>query len=197
MKFTQEMIDSFKTNQHIMLDIEALGQNPGGVVTSIGLVQFVPLTGQLGAETKINIGVQSSLNAGMDVTGSTIEWWFDQSKEAQKAMLESPIPLADMPGAINEFTNSVGKHGEIWWWANGGNFDFVNLAAAIRAAGKDWMPWRWNRLIDYASLRRFSGYRPPKEWFEEDTLNHDAVSDCYRQIKGVQQFLTEWCGLEQ
>jgi len=172
-------IEEFKTKSHVMLDVEALGNSPTGVVTSIGAVQFCPVTGDIFDTFKVNIGIQSSMNKGMQVDGKTLMFWFTQPREAQAAMLQDPVPIED---ALSQFRKwALALDGDdMFWWANGANYDFVILENSLEAC-KVSLPWKRNRLMDMRVIKHLTGYKAPNAYYEDN--HHDSLADCERQVK--------------
>lgn len=182
-------------NNNVMLDIEALGQSSGAVVTSIAAVQFTPSTGEVHSEFKMNVNIQSALNKGLRIDGKTLEWWFSQTQEAQKGMLESPVAIEDVLHHFSQWsTKLVDENKSIipWkqmnWWANGANYDFVLMDACYDALRKDWKPWHYRNLMDMRTLRTYTGYKAPDSWFNEG-VQHDALDDCVRQVRMVKDMI--------
>ena len=61
---------------NVMLDLETLGTSPGCIILSIGAV-FFDKNG-LGQEFYQTIDVQSSIDAGLTMSGGTFKWWMGQ-----------------------------------------------------------------------------------------------------------------------
>lgn len=165
---------------HIMIDIETMSDGPGGALLSIGAVEFNLATGETGKEFYVNVSLQSCLDLGLTVTASTIMWWLKQSDEARRSLTETKGE--DIYTALTKFSNFIdecgGKECEVW--GNGPTFDLSNLISAYHAT-KIKLPWDFRRercvrtLVSFApvikSMTKFHG------------VAHNALADCYHQIK--------------
>lgn len=185
-------LSKLKGNNHIMLDIESLGARYGAVVTSIGLVQFNPLSGETYFEDKWNLNIQEQINLGGKIDGSTLQWWFNQCKDAQEAMFKDPIMVKDVTRSIWHFANLVASdclidRKDIVWWANGSGFDFT-LTNWLFDVTKGIAPWHYRNLWDLRTLKNMIGWRAPDEWFEE-IVQHDALADCKLQVRMLKEVL--------
>lgn len=186
--------DEMRTDNNFMLDIESLGQSPGGVVTSVAITRFVPVTGEITDEFKVNIDIQSSLNLGLTVDGSTLGFWFNpEQRGALSAMLDDAKPVSEAISLIRRFANTYDTKREAFWWANGANFDFGLLEQVFRAEknGKSvHLPWKYRHLLDMRTIRQIMAYEGPPEWFDGTMFNsHDALEDCRRQVLMVKEML--------
>ena len=73
---------------HLMLDLETMGNKSFSSFVSIGAVFFDMATGETGAEFHIKVDLGSCLEAGLKVDASTIYWWLKQSDAARKGIYE-------------------------------------------------------------------------------------------------------------
>lgn len=175
-----ELINSDK---NVMIDIEALGKSPNGLITSIGAAQFIPATGEILETFKVNINIQSALNVGLKVDGKTLLWWFEQDQEAIKAMIKDPLPIRDACANLRKWLDNLNPY----VWANGGNYDFSMISDMYSALDQN-CPWKHQKLMDIRTLKRFFKYTAPDQYFEI-FHNHDAVDDCRRQIMMVKDII--------
>jgi DNA polymerase III epsilon subunit-like protein len=162
--------------EHLMLDLETMGHNSNSCIVSIGAVEFNIETGDTGREFYINIDLQSCLDAGLHVTGSTVYWWLQQSNEARCKLLEDPIILAD---ALYSFTRWLGTN-QYYIWGNSARFDCGLLENAYDKL-KIPAPWTHNLERDVRTLVSFAPDIKKETKFEG--VKHDAIDDCKHQIK--------------
>ncbi len=164
----------------IMIDIETFGLSPKGVIASIGAVSFG------GGESPILDSFYTNLrtdNQGRMITPSTIEWWLQQSKEAQEALLEQPKVSID--SALKSLASFVRKADRIW--ANGVSFDLAILRDAYEQCGQS-VPWRYGQEMCMRSIRvlgkglgvDYSSYKN-----KSDIVQHNALADATLQAKYV------------
>lgn len=165
---------------HVMIDIETMSDAPGGAIISIGAVEFNMETGKTGKEFYVNVSLQNSLDLGLTVTANTIMWWLQQSDEARKSLTESSgEPLAAALQSFSGFIKDCGGK-ECQVWGNGPTFDISNLIAAYHKIQVP-IPWDFRNercvrtLVSLApiikSMTKFYG------------VAHNALADCYHQIK--------------
>lgn len=71
---------------HLMIDIETMGNKPTAPIVAIGGVFFDTHTGHLGAEFYVAVNLASAMDQGATPDGDTILWWLKQSSEARAAI---------------------------------------------------------------------------------------------------------------
>jgi exodeoxyribonuclease VIII len=79
------------------------------------------------------------LDIGLEVTGSMVEWWLQQSEEARKALLDNPVLVQRALRELSEFIGTFEIKGV---WGNGATFDNVILDNAYKAAQMN-KPWKY------------------------------------------------------
>jgi len=165
--------------KHLMVDIETLGNKAGAAIVSIAAVQFDLKTGETGETFYRNIDLQSCLNAGLKVSGDTVIWWMQQSDLARRKLSENTIPLSIALSAFNGFiANFYTASMEVW--GNSARFDLGILEVAYTAL-KIETPWAyWNER----DVRTLVSFAPEiKQNIPFEGVPHDALADCYHQIK--------------
>jgi hypothetical protein len=172
---------------HIMLDLETMGDVSNSVITSIGAVEFNIETGETGKEFYRNIDIQSSLDNGLVVTASTIEWWFNQNQEAQKLLFKDSI---DLNVALNEFREYFTELSfirpihmkPIQIWGNGARFDIRLLEDSFRAI---YVNIPWNPKFE-RDVRTLVSIKPEiRDVFDKNFkgIKHNPIDDAKHQIK--------------
>lgn len=164
---------------HIMIDLETLGTRSNAVILSIGAVRF-DLRGNIGSKFHYRLDIDSCLQAGLQVDGSTIEWWLKQSKENQNRLLA--VPVKNLNDALIELTERfefIGKE-KICVWSHGSNFDIVLLENAYKATDMNvW--WKYSNVRDTRTLFDLVDYKYVAKG------SHDALEDAMNQVKAVQE----------
>lgn len=167
--------------KHIMIDIETMCNKSTAAIVSIGAVQFDMATGETGETGEkfyTNIDLQSCIDVGLTLSASTIMWWMDKDKEAQKSLLDKPVRISD---ALHEFimwckaVNAL----ECNIWANSPSFDCVILKNAFDKCERN-LPWNYWNERDCRTLVTFA---PHIKKSMVNNLPHDAFHDCVYQIK--------------
>lgn len=168
-----------KSLGHLMVDIETLGQSSGSVILSISAVEFCLDTGKTGRTFTQNICIQSCLDLGLKIDGSTIEWWFSQDEAARIALFKETIPL---PMAILHFWSFYKNlfDDEVKVWGNGSRFDLGIIADAFKHCCMI-LPWKYSNERD---VRTLVGFAPEiKASMPFDGIKHIPIDDCMHQIK--------------
>lgn len=167
----------------IMVDLETWGTTPGSDLRSIGAVVFNPEAGTLGAEFYIN--VTGGDGFGLTRDPSTVEWWSQQSDEAQ-SVLEQDV--YHIKAALARLADWWDAQKGVRFWANGSHFDFVLLEAAFRAIGIN-PPWTYRAPRDCKTIwDAAGGIDLPFEGTPHNALDdakHQArcVIEAYRRIR--------------
>lgn len=152
----------------VMLDLEALGVNPGCVILSIGAVAF---TDKIESTFYELVDIQSCLDLGMGVEGSTLKWWMDQCDEARA---EFQKPASNIREVLLDFSNWFPEGAEVW--GNGATADNVWLTDAYRRCGIE-RPWGFRQDRCYRTLKSL---RPEIE-IEVNGTHHNALDDARNQ----------------
>jgi hypothetical protein len=164
---------------HLMLDLETMGQSSNSVICSIGAVEFDIETGDIGREFYTRIDIQSCLDAGLNVNGSTIEWWLMQNDKARKAIAMGKFMV--LAQALNQFSYFFVNIGDnsTQLWGNGSRLDIGILEDAYNAC-KFKIPWNFRMERDVRTLVSFAP--KIKEHYPYSGTVHNPIDDCKYQI---------------
>ncbi len=168
---------------HLMIDIETMGNKSNSVICSIAAVEFDLKTGATGRVFNRKIRIDSCLKAGLKVDGSTLEWWMMQSQEARESLFKNGFDgVNDLSYVLRDFFDFVESLNalKVEVWGNGARFDLGLLENAFNALNMA-APWKhWNER----DVRTLVSFAPQ---IKKDTpfsgVKHDALADCYHQIK--------------
>jgi len=168
---------------NVMLDLETLGTSPGCIILSIGAV-FFDKNG-LGQEFYQTIDVQSSIDAGLTMSGGTFKWWMGQPGAARKALFED---TAHLNVALLEFGGWLAEHCDtktVKVWGNGSDFDNPILGTAYEKLGMG-VPWNfWNNRC-YRTTCDVLGDTQRKQ----QGVHHHALDDAKSQAQHLRRVLT-------
>lgn len=165
------------TFNHLMIDLETMGNKSGAVICAVGVVEFDIVTGDTGSEFYEKVSIQSCLDAGLKVDGSTIEWWLSQSDEARHELLGE---THELPAVLDRLAVFLTHFPDAQIWGNSARFDLGILAAAYHALK---MPTPWVHLHE-RDVRTLVSLRPEiRNGTEHTGTTHNALADCYRQIR--------------
>lgn len=174
---------------NIMLDLETLGKTPGSVITSIGAVAFGG--GLIHSEFYRRVGIQSCLDAGLKVDGSTIEWWLTQSDAAR---LELTLPGNSLAETLQAFSHWVttlqvtSSGPEVW--GNGPSFDCSMMKAAYNALRLH-LPWSHKQERCYRTARALLCESDATRAVVRTGVKHHALDDARHQARYLMALLGE------
>ncbi len=171
---------------HLMIDLEMMGQSTQAPIVSIGAVFFDPATSTLGEKFYSPVSLKSAMHGGGIPDAETILWWMEQSEEARKAISGSGFPLIVVLHDLKRFvvSNCDPKHMRVW--GNGAGFDNVILRESCkREYLEDIWQFRNDRDVrTIVELGREIGFDPKKDMpFEGE--RHNALADAEHQAKYV------------
>lgn len=196
-----------------VLDEETLSVEPNAALISIGAVIRDFNTGEQVDTFYANILPQSSIDAGLDVSESTLKWWASQGEEAKKVLEIDQRPLKDV---LTAFSVWLASHSVQYVIGNGPRADNQWLDSAYKALGME-CPFKFWGDLDMRTLT-FIGTHilNLKHWhstFEGTKHNalHDAINEAeycnlvFTKLKEMNQLgalqeltgLTEELGLYQ
>jgi len=173
-----------KEMTHFMIDIETLGTRSNAVILSIGVALF-DMKGTVEAVFHRRIDIQSCLDAGLQVDGDTIEWWFKQEdKNIKKLVSMNTKRLKDVLEELTRLAMGINS----WYvWSHGSNFDLVLLENAYKAVGgKAW--WKYSNVRDTRTLFDAANYKYTAKG------GHDALEDAMNQAKAVAEAYQQLMG---
>lgn len=161
---------------HIMLDIETMGNYSYSSILSIGALEFDIESGKTGKEFYVNVDLQSCMDLGLIVNASTIMWWMQQNEQARKDLSErKSLPIKD---ALLEFSKFCNTDYQIW--GNSARFDCGILQNAYNKAGIS-IPWDFRKE---RCVRTLVSFKPEiKDNTEFNGTKHNSLSDCYFQVE--------------
>lgn len=159
---------------HAMADFETLSTNPNAVALSLGCVAFNE-NGVLANTFYVNIDRNDCIAKGLHVMESTVDWWSEQSEEAQNALLEEPIlPVLE---AMKQLCNWVRETGATRLWGNGADFDNPILKNLFIAIDCD-MPFSPYAGRCYRTIKSIPGV---PEMQKRKGVHHNALDDAMNQ----------------
>lgn len=180
-----EEVDFFSKMNHLMIDIETLGDEPGSVIVSIAAVPFRFEDAETLEPFYANISIDSSLRKGLHINESTLRWWMThvRSKEARERIFDNPQPLRDV---MLNFRNWVKLFGpDVFVWSKGAGFDIPMLKSSFKAVNVI-VPWKFSNERCVRTIAAIDAdIRKSAE--SVNTIKHFPVHDCNVQIKYVRE----------
>ncbi len=162
-----------------MIDLETLDTESTACILSIGACRF--------NEDEIDndgfyrvIKIQSNIDEGRTISGSTLAWWMTQNDRA-KAIFSDPKAVT-LEQALDDLRDWIGPQWEaLRPWGNSARFDLGILADAY---GKQGTPWKfWNEHCFRMLKNLPASKRVPKP---ENIGAHNALFDAIAQAQHVQ-----------
>jgi hypothetical protein len=165
----------------IMIDLETLATSPNAAVLTIGAVKFDPFNIETDNPTCEKLYIRVDLDScdalGLDVSEDTLEWWSQQSKEAQEEAFstEGRIEIREAFNQLYKFSWGAKRV-----WSHGASFDTVICENIFRKLNKA-VPWKFWEVRCTRTLFDIGidPQRPP-------VLKHHALEDAWNQAVGVQ-----------
>lgn len=156
----------------VMVDLETMGTGPSAAIVAIGACEF-DVRG-LGRQFYRAVTLQSSVNYGMQMDASTVEFWLKQDKKAQDALFQDPVSLNH---ALSDFSLWLNSGARVWGF--GATFDNVILRSAYKLVDKK-CPWHYR---DDRCFRTLVSLSAEVEWSERLGTHHNALDDAMHQAK--------------
>jgi hypothetical protein len=165
----------------VMIDMETLDVLPTATVLTIGAVKFDPFGDEINEPRcqrfYVKVDIDSCDQLGCTVSQDTLNWWSNQSKEAQEAAFdpEDRIPIEEAMNQLYKFCWGAKRV-----WSHGAGFDVIICEHLFRKIGKA-VPWSFWEVRDTRTLfdLGINPNRPP-------VLKHHALEDAWNQAVGVQ-----------
>jgi len=168
-----------KEFKHLMVDIETMGNQSYSAIVSIGALQFDIDTGETGEAFHLKVDLQSSVDRGLKINPSTVEWWMKQSDSARHTLF-SGVGV-DLDIALRSFRDFVNNSGgqDVQIWGNSARFDMGLLQNAFETI-KEPIPWDFRKERCVRTLTSFADQIRKDYKFEG--IQHDALHDCFYQV---------------
>lgn len=160
---------------HLMLDLETLSTAPDAAIVAIGAVIFNSKEVYPYEHYSV-ISIESSMESGGTVDGSTIRWWMNQEDKARNELFAGRS--VDIDSALYSFRYFLNSHNVEYVWGNGVDFDNVILASAYRRA-KLPCPWSGKNNRCYKTVIKMFPDVPRVE----PVLKHHALHDAKAQAQ--------------
>lgn len=155
--------------KHVMIDLETMGTRPDAAIVAIGAVAFDMPTREnpapkLGRSFYVNVDLQSSIDAGLTVSGDTVYWWLQQEEAARNKLLDNRVGLLEALGQFSDFFSTEIREGykypgAEYLWAHGLDFDVGIMRTAYDNFGVK-HPWYYNKVRDDRTLYDVTGQPP-------------------------------------
>ena len=181
-------------NDHYSIDLETLANRLDSAILSIGVVQFDPSTGKLGAEFYKEIEIDSAIRSG-HVNGSTLAWWMQQGEKARRIFSPNPAKVSLATALDNLATWLRSQPAPPKVWGNGSSFDITILEHGYLKGGVGLaVPWHFTNIRDMRTIVDVAGL-DNGEWPTRVGVHHNALDDaryqaqvisaCWQKLRGA------------
>jgi len=118
------------SNKKFMVDVEAIGDMPGGVILSIGWVRFRPDLGpDLETAKEVRLDIDLQLSQGLKVNSGPINFWLDQKAKPWGPELDEHA--AHPVFALDKFNQDMRGASEVW--AKPPTYDLTGIRSCMAA----------------------------------------------------------------
>jgi len=156
----------------VSVDLETAGTGTNAAIYSMGAVDFDPQTGQILKRFYRNVDLQSAIDSGGIVNGSTMEWWMKQSDDARMALFKDQVSLAEALQAFSAWFPQSGK-----LWGNGSNFDNRIIRESYDRLQLT-CPFHFRNDMDLRTLHRMQKFLgTPEPQVTRVGTHHNALDD--------------------
>lgn len=165
----------------IMIDLETLATSTDAAILTIGAVKFDPFGDDIiepnCEKFYVKVDLDSCDRIGLSVSEDTINWWANQSKEAQEEAF-NPEGRISITEAFNQLYKFCWGAKRVW--SHGAGFDVVICETVFKKINKA-VPWNFWQVRCTRTLFDIGidPQRPP-------VLKHHALEDAWNQAVGVQ-----------
>lgn len=180
---------------HLMLDLETFDSGPCAAIVQIGAVLF-DMDGKdptWDDTFEVNVSLQSSILAGLEVSDDTIKWWREQHPQARRGISNKACDLACALVKFNDWLlQGVGDLTHLdGVWGHGATFDPVIMKSAYDAS-KIMCPWDFRKVRDTRTMIFIADTLGVKlrEWDESVYgIRHNGASDALFQANQMRDIM--------
>ena len=165
--------------KHVVIDLETLSTRNNAVIVSIGAVKIDNF--EIVDTFYTNVDARVGKEIGLHIDMATVQWWSEQSKEAQEAWQKEPKHPHE---AVRKFREWYGND-SMYTWGYGANFDIVILESTFAALDikSHAFPWKFWDICCLRTLMNVTDKRLPK------ANNHNALDDAMAEAKVLIEIL--------
>jgi DNA polymerase III epsilon subunit-like protein len=167
-----------KKFDHLMIDLETMGNKSYSSIISIAALEFDINTGNTGKEFYKAVSLESCMVNGLLPNADTIMWWMQQNEEARLELVNAE--KVSIYEALLDFAGLFSKQ-DYQVWGNSARFDLGLLENAFHGLHMD-IPWKFYNERCVRTLAAFKPDIKKKICDEHVGVAHNALHDCYKQV---------------
>jgi DNA polymerase III epsilon subunit-like protein len=169
----------------VVTDLETMGDKPGCAIVAIGAAIAGP---EQYSTFYVTVDLQSCIDAGLVVSGSTVEWWLKQEDAAREEIYRGAS--LTIKSALDRFSRWYPSGAVLV--GNGSDFDNTILAAAYAACGMQ-PPWEFWDNRCYRTLKNM--HKNIK--LDRVGVHHNALDDAVTQAEHLERILNDSISREE
>ena len=178
--------DFMENIMHLLLDLETLGTNHNSVIASIGAVLVCPGELKIVGEFYQSVDIQSCLDRGLTVNGSTINFWLKQNPDVISETFKDKGGTRSLTDSLSRFydflSQNVPNLGNLKVWGNGSDFDNVIISNAFKAHQLE-TPWPFYNNRCLRTLKNQYSFLKVTDPILKHHALHDAIHEAELLIK--------------
>lgn len=163
--------------EHVMIDLETIGNDYDGIFTTVGACVFDPETGEIGKTFYEHVNWESAVEVGRTVTPDTIKWWMTQAEEARAEIVKTGLHINLV---MHNLSAWMPDHAVVW--GNGPTFDIGKLENAY---GYYDIPWKFYDVRCVRTIRDLAYGLVDRDSIPFEGVKHNAKDDAIHQAKYV------------
>lgn len=172
-----------------MVDLETMGVGNKPALLQVSAVMFDINTGEVGSEFNMKVDLQSSMNAGLEVSAGTIKFWMTNQTVTQEARLGVMEETGDHGAGGNELKEVMLKFRE--WLirnevkyihGNGAASDNVWIRSAFSSVGVEDPVKFWGDMC-FRTIKTLCKRAGWQDTVKREGVYHDGLDDAKHQVR--------------
>ena len=179
---------------NVMLDLETLATSGNAAIAAIGAVRFSFAGGVEEEGFYQPVDLQTCLDAGLQVDGSTVRWWMHQPDQVRKETFphDGTVELAEACHRLRKFIPDGARI-----YSKGPDFDFAVLRTAFRAVGMPQLNYLNSRCVRTAEAFLDDNLGLPPAEFLHTRAVHHAEQDARDQAAKLVKLWRAYCEVKE
>jgi hypothetical protein len=175
--------------KHIILDLETLSTENNALILSIGAVLIDSDSLCIVEHFYETIDLKSSMEFPFHISSSTLEWWFNQSKEAIGSTFLTTRNRFSVLEVLTHFHNWCKNINGPWViWGNSDSFDCTILENAYKIVNLT-CPFNYLQFRDFRTMRALFAHLKNIDDEDTDLILHNALDDAKWEAKYLIQII--------
>lgn len=178
------------------MDLESMGVGNNPALLQIAAVQFDINTGEIGNTFDMKIDLQSSMDAGLDISAGTIKFWMTNRSVNQETRNIVMSETGDhskggntLPSVCAQFARWLKENRIQYIHGNGAASDNVWLRSAFKASCIDCPEISFRNDMCYRTLKTLAKRTGWNEGVDFVGNEHDGLDDAKYQVKALVSIL--------